>query len=164
MNHLILSIENALQSQFFLWSERKMASVTLVNSSRQRYKGFLYNPIATQQCSTIATCPGKLRTLNVPLKTLTLEGYHVAVMLFLIFCRVITHKLYKKFDESSRIVIGLSLYIRVGKNEKWEMWQIEIETHLIYKNILKHWFKQMHSIAMNCWFKSSTPKFTMNWY
>ena len=34
--------------------------------------------------STIATCPGKLRTLNVPLKTLILDGYNVAVMLFLI--------------------------------------------------------------------------------
>ena len=115
-----------------------MASVTLVNSGRQRYKGFFYNPIATQQWSTIVTCPSKLRTLNLPLKTLILDGYHMTVMLFLIFCRVITLKLYKKFDESSRIVIGLSLYIRVGKNEKWEMWQIEIETHLIYKNILKH--------------------------
>jgi hypothetical protein len=29
-------------------------------------------------------CQGKFRTLNVPLKTLILEGYHVVVMLFLI--------------------------------------------------------------------------------
>ena len=119
-------------------NERNIASVVLVNSCRRSYKRFFYNPIARQQWSTIATCPGKLRTLNLPLKTLILDGYHMTVMLFLIFCRVITHKLYKKFDESSRIVIGLSLYIRVGKNEKLEMWQIEIETHLIYKNILKH--------------------------
>ena len=95
-------------------SERKIASVVLAYSCRQSYKGFFYNPIATQQWSTIVTCPSKLQTLNLPLKTLILDGYHMTVMLFLIFCRVITHKLYKKFDESSRIVIGLSLYIRVG--------------------------------------------------
>ena len=32
--------------------------------------------------STIAKCPGKLQTLNVPLKTLILDGYHAEVMLF----------------------------------------------------------------------------------
>ena len=71
-------------------NERKIASVVLVNSCRQSYKRFFYNPIARQQWSTIATCPGKLRTLNLPLK-----------------------------------------------NEKLEMWQIEIETHHVYyKHIL----------------------------
>ena len=51
MNHLILSIENALYSQFFKWSEGKMASITPVNSGRQSYKGFFCNSsVATQQC------------------------------------------------------------------------------------------------------------------
>ena len=37
------------------------------------------------QWSTIATCPGKLRTLNLPFKNLILDRYHMTVMLFLIF-------------------------------------------------------------------------------
>ena len=56
-------------------NERKIASVVLVNSCRQSYKRFFYNPIARQQWSTIATCPGKLRTLNLPLKTLRRVSY-----------------------------------------------------------------------------------------
>ena len=55
----------------------KIASVALVNSGKQSYKGFFYIPIATQQYSTIVTCPGKLQILNVPLKTLILDRYHV---------------------------------------------------------------------------------------
>ena len=53
MNHLILLIENAHYSQFFIYFEGKMTSITPVNSGRQSYKGFFYNlSVATQQCSS----------------------------------------------------------------------------------------------------------------
>ena len=115
-NKAFLAIDSVFSGTLDKLEPMSFSLSTIYTDATQFFRSSLWLEIALAfkinvRPSNIATCPGKLRTLNVPLKTLILEGYHVAVMLFLISCRVITHKLYKIFYELGIIVIGLSLHI-----------------------------------------------------
>ena len=67
----------------------------------------------------IAMCPGKLRTLNMPLKTLILDGPHVAMMLFLIMQKSIKFALSLYTPHKEIIAKYFHFYMKMAPGLSW---------------------------------------------